>query len=168
MAEYTYEKKLKLSEKINSSLKKKSDMIDILTIITKHNPQLKITKNNNGYFSEFQNLTNITYSEIEKVLDRINKKTKNHQEDNKIINHSITLNNKDDSHGKKQKYTNVENYILNRVRYEENLKHHQHEHIKSNNMNTTEESDIESILTRETNQKENSTKKQPKIISKSN
>jgi len=52
-------------------LKKKKYFIDILKIIIRNNPNLKISENKNGTFLFFDNLSIKTYEELDKYLEKI-------------------------------------------------------------------------------------------------
>lgn len=75
MTEFSYEKKVKLVERI-AQIKDKNELINIKTLIKTYNPDICMTKNNNGYFAEFQNLNIITYNEIAKFIDKLDNKKK--------------------------------------------------------------------------------------------
>ena len=124
MDSYSIEKKKKLAhaiEKITSA----HELKQIKNIILKNNPELAITKNNNGYFMQFQNLSSGTYQELEKYIIKIEKirlkqihseilqSSENYEEDDQ---------DQDRKNTKKLRLTNTENHILNRAKYEKELK----------------------------------------------
>lgn len=119
--EYDYALKMDLHdhiEKIRSiwHLKK------IKLIIEEHNPDLNILKNSNGYYLQFQNLTNETYILINEYL--LNIESKIIKSPNIILDSSEQNTSEQfEKNGlKKYKLTNTENHILNRVKYENELK----------------------------------------------
>lgn len=132
---FTLEKKKKLAEKIEKITEKKY-LLKIKDIIIKNNPELEVTKNNNGLFMKFQSLKNDTYIELEKIINKINRrnfklsmsaeeliddKKKSSDSDEKIImTETLPKCNRDVS--KKLRLTNTENQILNRRKYEKELK----------------------------------------------
>ena len=50
MIEFTYEKKVKLRDKIEKFAKSKEDLIHVKKLLIQHNPDLCITKNNLYHF----------------------------------------------------------------------------------------------------------------------
>jgi hypothetical protein len=77
---YTYDQIETLVRRIHK-LKNEQHVTEIYDTIIKHNPSIKVTKNNSGYFMYFHNLTTITYNDIEQYLDNI--AIKKHKKDNK-------------------------------------------------------------------------------------
>jgi hypothetical protein len=132
MIEYTYEQKTKLATKIGR-IKTKSELIEIKKIINNNNPSLELVKNNNGYFVEFHNLNENTYSELAKYIEKIEalnnlkNTTVSELESSNSDKYEKSENFSDSISQKKLKYTNSETHILNRVKYEKELKKHQHE-----------------------------------------
>jgi DNA gyrase/topoisomerase IV subunit A len=133
MTEFTYEKKVKLRDKIQKSIKNKDELIYIKTLLKTHNPNLCMTKNSNGYFIDMLNLTHITYIEISKFIDKLYKKrsdedteaSKNTKTDECVYDKTDDC--VDTITQKKLKFKNSESHILNRVKYEKALKKHQSE-----------------------------------------
>jgi Bromodomain extra-terminal - transcription regulation len=136
MSEFTYEKKVKLRDKIEKMVKHKDDLAHVKKLLKTHNPDLCITKNNNGYIIDISNLTQQTYAEISKFINKIERKRKNISTDSE---HKITNTCSDTPKyariddltdtvtNKKLKYTNSETHLLSRVNYEKNLKEYQRE-----------------------------------------
>ena len=132
MTDFSYEKKVKLRDKIQRHVKSRDDLIHIKSLIKTHNPALSVTKNNNGYFIDILDLTTTTYVEIAKFLDKLDKKRNDESENERSISEAQKNNDKTDEcpetvPQKKLKYKNSENHILNRVKYEKALKQHQTE-----------------------------------------
>ena len=126
---FTFEKKRKLSERIEK-LTTKKELQCIKNIIEEKNPDLSLVKNNNGYFMQFQNLSDSTYTELTKFLDKLDKK-KQKEIESEILENSEALSEEingltDDASeknmSKKLRLTNTESHILNRVKYEKELK----------------------------------------------
>jgi len=98
----------------------------IRNIIREYNPDISETKNENGIFIHFGDLKNRTYKEIDNILfDAYSKKitktssTPNSEEKTTLTE---TLQKRPKDLIKKYRLTNTENHILNRVRYEKELK----------------------------------------------
>jgi hypothetical protein len=129
---FSIEKKKRLAEKIEKITEKKY-LLEIRNIIIQNNPTLEITKNNNGLFMKFQSLSDKTYDEIEKLINKINKhrikislsedipdeKKSSESGDKAIITETLPKRSHDVS--KKLRLTNTENQILNRRKYEKEL-----------------------------------------------
>jgi hypothetical protein len=125
---YSLEKKKKLADRIHL-LNNKEHFKMIKNIIINNNPSLEFIKNSNGLFTQFQSLSNITYQELEKFLNKIDR-----NKIVKLINSSsppdthLTENNIDKPNRRKQEYakklrlTNTETHLLNRAKYENELK----------------------------------------------
>ncbi len=141
MTEFSYERKVKLRDKIQKLVKSKEELVQIKTLLKTHNPKLPMTKNKNGYFIDILDLEPITYVEITKFLDKLDKKRSELEEKSSLSDTS--KNTKTDDYTfektdefvdqitqKKLKYKNSENHILNRVKYEKALKAHQEEDVK--------------------------------------
>jgi len=125
---FSFDKKKKLVNKIQQ-LTNKTNLIEIKNIILENNPNLVPTKNSNGYFLYFHNLTTDTYKKITDYLDNIEKlehEKQMQQLDSEIRESSELLSenfsNEENNISKKLKLTNVESHILNRMRYEKELK----------------------------------------------
>jgi hypothetical protein len=129
--DYPYEKIVKLAQRIGNMREKKykNDLKQIKKIIEDSNPDIKerMTKNNNGYFlPDFESYSCDTYIQLTKYLDEMDERTYSNSE-NDSIKKSLYFSEKTDEHSenKKLKYTNSENHILNKRKYEEALKIHQ-------------------------------------------
>jgi endo-alpha-1,4-polygalactosaminidase (GH114 family) len=140
MSDFSYEKKVRLRNKIEKHTKSQNDILYVKKILKQHNPSICIVKNNNGSFIDILNLKPSTYTELAKYIE--NMETQNNENDN---NKNINDNNKteiiqndtqissceygdnksDNVTLKRLKYTNSENHILNRVKYEKSIKKHQ-------------------------------------------
>jgi hypothetical protein len=120
---YSIEKKKKLAERIQR-LTVESDLKQIKNIIFTNNPSLDVTKNKNGYFMQFQNLSYETYVEIEKYINKADTR-KLKEIESEILQSSEYVDEISDEKGKKKskklRLTNTENHILNRVKYEKEL-----------------------------------------------
>ena len=121
-----FDEKLILSERIQNISDQKI-LYKILTLIKKNNKNIKITKNNNGYFLVFQNLTNNTYNKLVKIVDNYDKQQIPiilSSESNSYVN-TLSKNNtysKNNIYSKKLKLTNIEHYLINRINYENEFK----------------------------------------------
>lgn len=129
---YTFEKKKKLIDRIKK-ITLKSDLIKIKKIVTENNPDLDCMKNGNGYFMEFDNLSSKTYLEITKFLDKTEKKKLKELETEIMETSVITSDEKSEGRSekktvsKKLRLTNTETHILNRIKYENELKKNEEE-----------------------------------------
>lgn len=128
---YSIEKKKKIAEKIHS-LSSKDQFRKVKDIIITNNPEIEFTKNGNGLFAQFQSLNPETYVELEKFLNKLDKKKLKNAE-NELDDDTDALTSElqtltDESSHKKQDYskklrlTNTETHLLNRVKYEKELK----------------------------------------------
>ena len=130
---FSFEKKKKLATKIQK-LSSRADLVQIKKIIVDNNPELAFMKNSNGYFMQFQNLSDGTYIKLSEFLNE-----KDSQEKKKILKEmeseicdnsdllsddvvALTDNVTDKNVSKKLRLTNTENHILNRAKYEKELK----------------------------------------------
>lgn len=136
---YTTDKKKKLIDKIQR-LTSKADFDQVTKIILKHNSEIESMQNTNGIFLKFGSLSNETYEELSKFVERIEQK-KIKQMKNDIMESSeifsaeeLSINNKnsDKNVSKKLRLTNNESHIINRVKYEKELK-------KNENMSDSDE-----------------------------
>jgi hypothetical protein len=132
--EYPYEKIEKLALRIRNMKDKKfkKDLIYIKNLIILNNPDISMIQNNNGYFApEFEKLSYGTYIELTKYFDKIDNKNSIESESEKNMsdyyNYKKNENMFDKGGEKKLKYTNSENIILNKLKYEKALKQHQSE-----------------------------------------
>lgn len=134
---YTIEQKKRLVTRINN-VKKQNDLKKIRDIILKCEPTLEYTKNNNGiFFTQFHLLSDCTYDEIEKFLNKMDKQKI--KEITSELTGSETLDSSDQQQSaedfksekknmtKKLRLTNTENHILNRARYEKEIKRNERE-----------------------------------------
>ena len=120
--EFSFDKKKKLVDRIGK-LTNKNDLIIIKEIITKNNPTSEFMKNSNGYFTQFNNLITKTYHDITVFLDKIDKKKmKKEIYDTDIFEKTIVLETSENNLKKKLRLTNTENHVLNRAKYENELK----------------------------------------------
>jgi hypothetical protein len=133
MSEYPYEKIVKIAERISKMKDKKykNDLKQIKKIIENNNPEISMTKNNNGYFSpEFETLNDSTFIELTKFFEKIDHECKS-TESNSDNSHLVLMSEKNEiinnTIAKKLKYTNSENHLLNKMKYEIALKQHKNE-----------------------------------------
>lgn len=132
---YTFEKKEKLFKRINKLVEKfssKNDTVQIKkikTIIDQKNPSLETMTNNYGFFLNFEDLTDETYDELTKFVSKHEKKILKEKEsemfetsDNHTEEETVTDQYSEQNLSKKLRLTNTENHILNRVKYEEELR----------------------------------------------
>lgn len=147
MTEFSYEKKIKLRDKIQKVVKSKEDLLGIKALLKSCNPELEMSKNKNGYFIDILNLELSTYIELAKYIDKLDKKRIEEEKQN-----SLSDNTKSDSHvestenvenvEKKPKYKNSENHILNRAKYEKALKEYQEEEKEEEQPPTQTKTDV--------------------------
>jgi hypothetical protein len=165
---YTYEDQEKIKNLIDN-IKKKDVLEKIRDIIKKHNPKSKFTVNNNGIFITFNNLENITYFEIEKLIKNTNSngnisetsetEIKDSISDNKLKNvknddiqnklsesDDYTKTKKKYSHAydesaleTTEKYNNKERNIIKRIKYEEIINNEISENKKYKNNSDKEQ-----------------------------
>lgn len=152
---YPTDKKRKLVDRIHL-LKNKEHLKTIKSIIVSTNPELEFMKNNNGLFAEFQSLNNQTYLELEKFLNKLDKaKQKKHASEIEALEMlSSEAQNLTEEAPKKQEYskklrlTNTETHLLNRARYEKELKKNENsdndEHVDTYNPNVVHTVDVKS------------------------
>jgi hypothetical protein len=135
MADFTYEKKVRIRDKIQKYVTNRDDLLYIKKLLMTYNNDLPITKNKNGYFIDILNLDPKTYVELTKFLDILDKKRAKLEEQMVTISESskcddFFVEQGDDTDvctQKKLKYKNSENLLLKRAKYEEALKIHQAE-----------------------------------------
>lgn len=123
---YTFEKKKKLLDRINK-LSSRTDFEQIKKIILNKNPELDSMKNQNGLFLQFNYLSNDSYVELASYLDKTDKlKLKKLKEEimntSEMMSDEDTFVNSDKNISKKLRLTNTESHIINRVKYEKELK----------------------------------------------
>lgn len=128
---FTFDEKKKLSERIQK-LTIKKELQNVKNIIVENNPDLALMKNGNGFFMQFQNLSDNTYGELTKFLDKLDKKKQKEieseiletsefaSEDGKNIDATSDLSDK--PLPKKLRLTNTESHLLNKMKYEKELK----------------------------------------------
>jgi len=147
---YTFEKKKRLVDRIKK-LTSKTDWMNVKKIITENNPELDCMKNSNGYFMQFKNLSDKTYIELTKYLDKSEKKKLKELESEVMDTSIVTSDEKSNSNSddksknkktvsKKLRLTNTESHILNRIKYENELKKNEEEATLSDNNDTEERS----------------------------
>jgi hypothetical protein len=126
---FSFETKKKLANRIQK-LSSKTDLIQIKKIIVENNPELEFMKNSNGYFTHFHNLSGKTYTILSDFLnekDSREKKKMLKDMESEICDNSELLSEEvsalTEKHvSKKLRLTNTENHILNRAKYEKELK----------------------------------------------
>lgn len=131
---YTFDRKKKLLDRIKKSASR-SDYEQIQKIIIDGNSDLGSMKNANGVFMRFNSLTNDTYDNIANYLDKIDKRKIKQLKDEVMeeseaadvadMEESSANNNNTASEinvSKKLRLTNAETHILNRKKYENELK----------------------------------------------
>jgi hypothetical protein len=132
---YDNDKKKKLVNKI-SKLTSQTEYEHVKNIIKKYNSDIPTMKNNNGTYYDFESLTNETYIELTRFLDKI-EKNKIKKMQNEIFDSSDAfseehIENTDNAKSgtyqsnknisKKLRLTNGESHIINRANYEKELK----------------------------------------------
>ena len=124
---YTFDKKKKLLDRINK-LSSRADFEQIKKIILEKNPELDSMKNQNGLFLQFNYLSDDTYLELAGYLDKSDKiklkKLKNEiMQTSEAFSDDTTTNcGSEKNMSKKLRLTNTESHIINRVKYEKELK----------------------------------------------
>jgi hypothetical protein len=123
--EFSFEKKKKLIDRIGK-LTNKSDLAIIKELIMKNNPELEFMKNSNGYFTQFDKLSYKTYHDILLFLDK-NDKKKMKMIEKEILetsdyDNSMLVETSEKNVKKKLRLTNTENHVLNRAKYEHELR----------------------------------------------
>lgn len=127
---YPTDKKRKLADRIHG-IKSKDHFKTIKNIIVTSNPDLEFMKNNNGLFAEFQSLNVQTYFELEKFLNKVDKiKQKNRESEidalemlsSDVGNFTDEPPKRQQEYSKKLRLTNTETHLLNRARYEKEIK----------------------------------------------
>jgi hypothetical protein len=110
--------------------KYKKDLKQIKKIIEENNPDMSMTKNNNGYFSpDFETLSYNTYVQLEKFLENMKEVKSDENMTAESEYYFCGTSDKNNSNlNKRLKYTNSENLILNKMKYENALKEHQNEY----------------------------------------
>lgn len=137
---YTFDKKKKLAGRIKK-LTQRFDFEQVKKIIMENNPELESMKNQNGLFLAFNNLTNDTYVKLANYLDKMEKQNLKKIRDqiletSEILSEEETIANTSEKNmSKKLRLTNTEAHIINRVKYEKELK-------KNENMSDTDNMNI--------------------------
>lgn len=169
--EFPYDKIVKLAERIGNMKDKKykNDLKQIKKIIENTNPDIKdkMTKNNNGYFlPDFESYNYKTYVELTRYLDEIDERmTESENKQNSIYFSEIT--DRSDNANKKLKYTNSENHILNKRKYDEALKKHQSECEEQINSEENEKlNKLKKLFIRENNDSDSNKNKSNNIFKK--
>lgn len=132
---YSSEKQRKLADKIHYLKKldvpkeqQNAYFKEIKKIITENNTDAEFVKNSNGYLTQFQNFTYETYIKLEKFVSRIERhRLRKEKIENSILNSQTDLASEDvlkrkKEYSKKLRLTNTETHLLNRARYEKELK----------------------------------------------
>lgn len=119
--EYSHERKKKLANTIGK-LKKRDNLIKILTIIKENNPDLETSNNNNGVFMMFHNLNDKTYEKIEEFLKELKSKSTSEslsETSEKIEYQPYAMDEfpSQDVLSPKLKYSNKEKNIIKRKKY---------------------------------------------------
>jgi hypothetical protein len=145
--EFPYEKIVKLAERIGNMRDKKykNDLKKIKKIIEENNSDISMTKNNNGYFlPDFESYSYQTYIELTNFFEKLdlNNKSSDDFSDSNTTKKNEFFSEKNDeqserNQNKKLKYTNSENHILNKIKYEKALKKHQSECNDEDEKNNT-------------------------------
>jgi hypothetical protein len=126
---YTFEKKKKLLERINK-LTSRIDYNNIKKIILDKNKNLDSLENQNYLFLQFNYLTTETFVELTCYLDKLDKfKLKKLKaetiETSESMSNDDTNNNSEKNVSKKLRLTNTESHIINRIKYEQELKNNE-------------------------------------------
>lgn len=130
---FSYEKIEKLADRIRNMRNKKykNDLIQIKNIIVSNNPDISMIKNNNGYLApEFEKLSCSTYVKLTDYFDKMDERREESESErtqSDYYQYSRTDEFSEKNINKKLKYTNSENHILNKLKYEKALKQHQSE-----------------------------------------
>jgi hypothetical protein len=173
---YSNAKQRKLADKIHEI--KKLDVSreqqhtyfkEIKKIIIENNKDAEFVKNANGYLTHFQNFTPNTYIKLEKYINKIEKIHTKQQILEKSLLDSYTDVTSDDNMKRKKEFskklrlTNTETHLLNRARYEKELKKNDNDSNNEEYYNTSynklTETDLEDSRTDCVEKKNNNTKK---------
>ena len=129
---YTFEKQEKLYNQLEKLVKKlelREDIVQIKkikSIIEENNPSVSKMKNSNGCWLDIENLTDKTYDELTYFVDkhekRILKEIESELLETTDLSDTEIISDESENVSKKLRLTNTENHILNRVKYEEELK----------------------------------------------
>lgn len=128
---FTIDDKKKILNRINK-LKSRTDHNEIKNIISKNNVETNSMTNTNGIFYQFNNLSTKTYTELLSFLDKLDKIQLKKLQD-EILESSDAISDdttqagntdkdKEKNISKKLRYTNTESNIINRIKYENELK----------------------------------------------
>lgn len=139
---FTFEKKKRLMGRIQN-LKDRTEIMDIKNIIFLHNDEPPHMKNSNGMFFVFDNLSEVTYIELVKYLDKKDKKNlkkmeKEIKQTSELLSDELgAMSEKkpDKNVPKSLKLTNAETHLLNRRKYEEQLQTNEDEAIENGKKN---------------------------------
>jgi hypothetical protein len=126
---FSFDKKRRLADRIQK-LTDKKDLMQVKKIIVENNPDLPFMKNSNGYFMQFHDLSTESYIKLGEYMDKKDEKKRIKDIESDLIESSellsevneITNDASDNNISKKLRLTNTESHILNRVRYEKELK----------------------------------------------
>lgn len=118
MKKYKKEDIKNLRNRIQNS---KCSHTQIKNIIIKHNPKLQITSNRNGTFIYFNDVSEKTYLEIEKYLDKFDKQKVKENIAIQTSSDESTSDNELVTPVKKLKLTNAEQHVLNQVKYKNTI-----------------------------------------------
>jgi|SaaInlStandDraft_6_1057023.scaffolds.fasta_scaffold03971_7 hypothetical protein len=164
----TFDDKSKILERIKKFIPKSDENKSVMghiTKILKEDSKLDTMENKNGIFCEFNNLSYSTYSKLTKFLDKVDKlklkklkETVEHSE-NFTDEDTFTNNGSDKNMSKRLRFTNTESHVLNRVRYEKQLKQNENssdEEIEIYDPNEHKNSQVSDIFVQVDNNKSNS------------
>lgn len=139
---FSFDEKKKLAEKI-SKLTSKNDLNKVKQIIEDNNPDLVFAKNKSGYLTKFQSLTPETYVKLTKHINSVEKRQMKELESevlkSEIVSEELKIISSEKLN-KKLRLTNTESHILNRAKYENELKKNEMESKGENTqMNDTDD-----------------------------
>lgn len=148
--------KKKLAEKISKIVILKADLKQVKDIILEYNPDAPHMKNSNGIFFPFNDLEPITYTKLNEFVKKIElkelRKTEselcgnNSSDDELAVTYNMTKIYNGTKVSKKLRLTNTENHLINRAKYEQQL--------KENNVKQEEEAvlyDVDNVKTKDIN-----------------
>lgn len=161
--EYSFERKKRLASKIGE-IRDKVVLKQIKNIIFVENPDVVAKKSAGGYLMFFQNYTNSTYVQIDKLLskietDRIDRQTKSIARASENLLSSEEQTNDYENSRSRLRYSNKEKRLIKRQQYETLI-------IKQNTENLTEFSTENSTITDSEDEEDKKITKKVNIVTK--
>jgi hypothetical protein len=164
--EFSYDRKVKIAEKISRmrGKKNKHHLKQIIKIIEENNfdAQDYMTKNSNGIFiPDFESYSYETFTKLSNYLEEIENLESEITDSKSNTYYSEKTDERSDNiKSKKLKYTNSENHILNKMKYEKELKKHQSECEDMLDKKDNSGSSMRSLKNKDSSEGSDSNKKQ--------